>query len=168
MRDFFYPQTVAEVKSKINGLIRVSKYRGQYSLWVGGFEQSGPVYVAKVWKKALEKVSGTPKTALILGLGGGTLVGLLTQNWPNTKITGVEIDPVMIALGKKYFGLGEYKNLKIIRADARKYRPTRPFDLVLADAYLGNKKVSRENLKKLGKVVLSNSLRGTKNAVELV
>lgn len=166
MLSYLYPQTVEEVNSKINGLIRVSKSKGKYSLWVNGFEQSGPVYVAKIWKAALARVTSKPKSVLILGLGGGTLVSLLSEKWPQASITGVEIDPIMISLGKKYFGLGKYKNLKIVLADARTYRPARQFDLVLVDCYLGGKKIFP---KTKGKQILFNNLNreSLKNEVTL-
>lgn len=152
--------------SKFNGQIKLTKnWRGQYSVWVGGFEQSGPVYVEKIWRDGLKRVPFVPKKVLILGLGCGTLVKLISKKWPRAKITGVEIDPVMINLGKKYFRLGEFPNLKIILSDAREFKPTRPFDLVLSDTYIGNKKISQNNLKKLGRKILVNSLAGTKNFV---
>ncbi len=167
MLDWLYPQTIEVVTSKINGQIKVTKFRGRYSVWVGGFEQSGPVYVEKVWREALERIKFTPKKVLILGLACGTLVKLLTTKWPKAKITGVEIDPLMIQLGKKYFGLGHYKNLTIKIADAKKANLPR-FDLVLADTYLGNKRVVLDLHRFLlpGGAILANHLVGVQSRIE--
>src|SRR5574340_691248 len=108
MLDWFFPHRVELVTSKINGQIKVTKFRGRFSVWVGGFEQSGPVYMEKVWKEGLKKVNFSPKKILILGLACGSLVPLLNAKWPKASLTGVEIDPVMVRLGRKYFFLGNY------------------------------------------------------------
>lgn len=139
MLGWFYPQTIETVSSPYNGQIKVTKFRGKYSVWVSGFEQSGPVYVEKIWRRALRH-SGLSRivNVLILGLGCGSLVKLISKKWPKAKITGVEIDPVMISLGKKYFNLEKFKNLKIIQDDAKKQKLS-GYDLIICDAYLGGK-----------------------------
>src|SRR3989338_7700264 len=90
----------------------------------GGLTQSGGI-VEIIWKKTLKKVKseeGKVKSALILGLGGGTVAKLIRKNWPEAKITGVDIDPVMIELGKKYLHLDE-SQVKIKIQDATKVIP---------------------------------------------
>lgn len=165
MLDWLYPQTIEKFPSKFNGEIKVTKSRGKYSVWVGGFEQSGPIYVEKFWKKALKEVLlGTQedllKNVLILGLGCGTLVKLISQKWPLARITGVEIDPIMISLGKKYFGLDNYKNLKIVLGNAKKQKLS-GFDLVICDAYFGNKN-QLDKIKAPGTIIFNN-LQGVSN-----
>mgnify|MGYP001607763770 CR=1 FL=1 len=54
MLDYLYPQTIDKLSSKFNGEIKISKSRGKYTVWIGGFEQSGGVYVEGLWKKALK------------------------------------------------------------------------------------------------------------------
>jgi len=54
-------------------------------------------------------------------LAGGTIVNLLIRMYPYMNIVGVDIDPVIVDLGRKYFHLDEYKNLKIEIADAFDY-----------------------------------------------
>lgn len=169
MMDWLYPQTIEKAVSKYNGEIKVTKFRGQYSVWVGGFEQSGSVYVEKLWRDALRH-SGLSRISnvLILGLGCGTVVKLISKFWPAAKITGVEIDPVMIDLGKKYFALLQFPDLKIIQSHAReyiKYSKTK-FDLILIDAYIGNTKSSLPTVKKLlskNGIIVTNNLHGTQN-----
>lgn len=166
MFGWLYPQTIETVASKFNGQIKVTKFRGQYSIWTSGFEQSGPIYVEKVWKKGLEKINFLPKNILILGLGCGTVVKLISQKWPRARISGVEIDPVMIKLGKKYFGLDNFSQLKIILGDAKKQKLS-GYDLIICDAYLG----AKDQLSKLKSkiVVMSNILnpKTLKNEVKV-
>ena len=157
--------------SKFNGEVKVKKYLWETSVWVGGFEQSGPL-VRDIWQKAIK---GLPppgrgealRNVLILGLGCGIAAKLLIKKFPQAKITGVEIDPVMIEIGKKYFNL---LDIKIKITDAKKFIKTtkQKFDLILVDTYLGGKQVLLKNLKNvLAKegVVLVNKLENLKNEV---
>jgi len=35
---------------------------------------------------------------------------IISEKFPNAKITGIEIDPMMVEIGKKYFGLEKIFN----------------------------------------------------------
>ncbi len=166
--DWLYPQTVEIVHSKFNGDIKVVCSRGRYSVWVGGFEQSG-VMVEALWKKGLKEAEkyfvSPPKKVLILGFGCGSAAKLISQKWPKAKITGIEIDPVMIKLGKKYFDLGANSGLQIFEAAASKCikllaQQHKKFDLILVDIYsggqLGEKIVSNSSLGNLKKICTRN------------
>ena len=147
--------------SKFNGTIKLTKnWRGKPSVWVGGFEQSGPNYVEKLWSKALRH-SGLSRinSVLVLGLGCGTIVKIINDLWPEAKIVGVEIDPVMIEIGRKYFGLSDLSNLKIVQSEANEYIKCSKdkFDLIICDAYLGGK-IQLLKLKKSKATILSNEL----------
>ena len=110
---------------------------------MGGLTQSGGI-VNTIWRQTLKKVKiqkKEGKNCLILGLGGGGVVGEINKLWPNVSIVGVDIDPVIVDLGKKYLELSKH-NIKIEIADAYKYvekcvKSKAKFDLVLIDLYLG-------------------------------
>jgi len=129
-----------ERKSPFNGKIQVVRSLGLGTyLQAGGITQSGGI-VEEIWRQALKKVRRSSFIAhrvLILGLGGGTAAKLVRKYWPNCKITGVEIDPVMVELGRKYLGLDKAK-VKIIIADAYKFDKGH-YDLILIDLYRGDK-----------------------------
>lgn len=74
--------------------------------------------------------------ALLIGLAGGTAARELTAVYPAVKITGVELDPTVVEVGKKYFDLDQ-PNLDIVTADGRYYLRTtdQSFDLIGIDAY---------------------------------
>lgn len=154
-------QVLEEVDSPINGKIKVVKglAYGTY-IQVEGLTQSGGI-LKSVWRKPLKKVASSKQQVarvLILGLGGGTVAGLVRGFWPEAKITGVDLDPVMVELGRKYLGLDKYK-VKVVIGDAYKYieqgaknkeqrRELKSYDLILVDLYIGRefpKKFESEN-----------------------
>ena len=78
-----------------------------------------------------------PKTVAILGLAGGTTARQLTAAFGDSvQITGVEIDPDILYVARRYFHLDE-PNLHPVVQDARYYLATsdRKFDVIAVDAY---------------------------------
>lgn len=128
-----------ERESKYNGHLKVVCTWGMGTyIQAGGLTQSGGI-VESIWKSTLKQIKGNNiNNILILGLGGGTLAKLLRKKYPEAKITGVEIDPIMIELGKKYLNLDDYK-VEIEITDANNYvLNTIPYDLVAVDMYSGD------------------------------
>lgn len=142
----FGTKILEERKSKYNGNLRVVKTLGMGTyIQVGGITQSGGI-VETIWRQTLRflnRKSLIVNNCLILGLGGGTVAKLIRKKWPESKITGIEIDPVMAELGKKYLNLdGSEVDIKI--ADAfqfvnNKSSITNHYDLVIVDLYNGDK-----------------------------
>ncbi len=133
-----------EINSPINGKLTVEKdiALGTY-IRADGLTQSGSV--AKIiWVHSLRKVKKTslnPKNCLILGLGGGSIAQIITKFWPNTKIVGIDIDPIIVNLGKKYMGLDRL-NVEIHIDDALNFinqKPINHYDLICVDTYQGDK-----------------------------
>lgn len=134
-----FPRTVYKTHSKISGEIVVQEQLGLCTLHVQNLIQSGGI-VKGIWKKVFRQVRDVSK-CLMLGLGGGTVVQLIKARWPQAKIVGVEIDPEIIKVGKKYFRLGKIADLEIVEVDAFEWVKTQRsiFDLVIVDLYLGDK-----------------------------
>ncbi|WP_425802133.1 spermidine synthase [Desulfitobacterium sp. Sab5] len=81
-----------------------------------------------------------PFQTWILGSAGGTMLGQFNY-WikpilPQLSLTGVEIDPDVIPLGQKYFGLNGSEG-KVVNADGRSFLRSQKgkADLVIVDAY---------------------------------
>ncbi|MDQ6661005.1 MAG: fused MFS/spermidine synthase, partial [Chloroflexota bacterium] len=72
----------------------------------------------------------------IIGLAGGTIAHQFTQVYGPVPIDGVEIDPAIVAVGQKYFGMTE-PNLHVSVQDGRTYIETtkQHYDLVAIDAF---------------------------------
>ncbi|OGD85804.1 hypothetical protein A2Z23_00810 [Candidatus Curtissbacteria bacterium RBG_16_39_7] len=112
---------------------------GRYLL-ASGLTQSGGM-IKPLWKKAISKVNSQKvEKILILGLGAGSCLEAIFKKWPRAKITGVEIDPKMIELGKNFFGLS-HRNLNIKIEDAADFtaKTQLKFDLILIDLFSGEK-----------------------------
>lgn len=155
-----------ERESKYNGHIRVVRTFGMgnyiqasgFTPTQSGLTQSGGI-VESIWRSTLRQITNSKlqiTNILILGLGGGTLAKLLRKKYPDAKITGVEIDPVMIELGKKYLDLDKYK-IDIKVEDTNEFKFDK-YDLVIVDMYSGDnfpkEFESEEFLKKLSKFPL--------------
>jgi spermidine synthase len=147
LRRFFLGAEVLEkIHSSINGeILVVEDLFGKREMRVGEVAQSGGL-VKKLWSQLFQVQSSKFKvqSCLILGLGCGTLAKIISTKFPKSRMIGVEIDPLVVELGKKYFGLGEIPNLKIIITDAIKFvddlRLTihdSRFDLIVVDLYVG-------------------------------
>ncbi len=138
---YFSPQTLFKTHSLINGYIEVSEFQGKRELIVGGLQQSGEL-VAQLWECGIGSIKNyklTIKNILLLGVGGGSSIPVIQKKFPNANIAAVEIDPVIVAVGKKYFGLGKYTNVSIIVDDAYDFvQKTHSYDLILIDTYAGS------------------------------
>ena len=81
-------------------------------------------------------------TAAFLGGGGFAMPEALADAYPNARIDVIEIDPVVIEVGRRFFRLDQYERTGQIRAvadDARRHlrRADQQYDLVVADAFHG-------------------------------
>lgn len=78
---------------------------------------------------------------LILGFGAGSVARILRQERSyKGNITGVEIDPKVIELGKKYFQLDNINNLTLHITDASRFinENKKKFDLIAVDLFTDN------------------------------
>lgn len=173
-RKFFLGGALVEkVNSPINGEVFI--FEDFFGRWmrIGGVSQSGGL-VVEIWKKAVGEILRYKDikilSVLILGLGCGNVARLVSEKWSGTKIVGIEIDPVVVEVGKKYFDLDRIENLEIVVGDAIQElkipsfvplggtsagRQNSKFNLILVDLYLGKQfpkeaegKEFLENIKK--------------------
>lgn len=72
----------------------------------------------------------------IIGLAAGTMVRLFTDAYGPIPIEGAELDPEIIAVGRRWFDMNQ-PNLRAVAADGRRFlRDSRAsWDLVAVDAY---------------------------------
>ena len=80
------------------------------------------------------------KRVLILGLGGGAISTYLGRFLPDATIDTVELDPGVIDVAKKYFGIRETSRSRIFDSDGRVFlkRHSEPYDIIMVDAFTGS------------------------------
>jgi spermidine synthase len=79
------------------------------------------------------------ETILEIGCGGGRTAWYLHRFLPNTRITSVELDPAVVELSRKHFGIRNERNFDVVSRDGRLYlsRAKERYDVILIDAYRG-------------------------------
>jgi len=137
-----FPKTICKTTSPFSGEIKVVQKGRERQLVVGGFVQSVnwdcPGVGKRVWGRIAAAV-GCQKTLLVLGLGAGTELHLVSKECPAAQFTAIEIDPVIIRVSKDYFDLGSIPNLEIIEGDAFEYvkKTGKKFNTAVCDIYTG-------------------------------
>jgi predicted membrane-bound spermidine synthase len=106
-----------------------------HSLW-----RPGSVLTGGEWDTylAVPPLLGRPlERVAILGNAAGTTARALGVYYPEADVDGVELDPGVTRVGRRYFGLGDNPRLTVHTADARPFlrsADTR-YDLIVVDAY---------------------------------
>lgn len=81
-----------------------------------------------------------PRTVYMAGVGGGRVALALHHFFPEAELYCAEIEPEIVELAHRYFGLPRGGRLHIAIEDGREYlaRRTRRYDLILLDVFLDN------------------------------
>jgi spermidine synthase len=90
------------------------------------------------WRLA-EVLCTDVKRAAFLGAGAFGMPEQLSKRFPEADVSVVEIDPEVVAVGRKYFRLDEYPRVHAFAADGRRYLRTseNQYDFIFGDAYNG-------------------------------
>ena len=128
-------------------LVTIGEDAGRTALLVDGVVQSispeDGLATGGYWAAMLPRVR--PRRALILGLGGGTLVRLIQARWGGgVSIVGVDDDPAIIETARSVGWLPD-AGLELVLADAFAYVQacTARFDYVAVDLFRGEHVVGR-------------------------
>lgn len=86
-----------------------------------------------------------PKRLLMIGFGGGQISNYLFERVPGLEIDGVDIDPEVIRLARKYFDVPQSPRYRTHAADGRLFVEQAPaqtsgqpgWDMILLDAFRG-------------------------------
>ncbi|MCG8599178.1 MAG: fused MFS/spermidine synthase [Verrucomicrobiales bacterium] len=78
------------------------------------------------------------KRMLVIGLGGGGMIRFIDENFPDTTVEAVEIDPAVVRLAAEYFETKPKPGVVIHTEDAFEFlaRSHEPFDAIYLDAFL--------------------------------
>lgn len=77
------------------------------------------------------------KRVLVIGLGGGAVTKRYWHDYPDMKVDSVEIDPGVVDVARRYFGLPQDPRLRVFVQDGRRYITTtrETYDIIVLDAY---------------------------------
>jgi spermidine synthase len=116
-------------------LLHLNEGVAVHSVWRPDSVLTGGIWDAFL---ALPPLLGRPlEHVAILGNAGGTTARALGVYYPNADVDGVELDPAVSRVGRRYFGMGDNRRLTVHDADARPFlrsTDTR-YDLIVVDAY---------------------------------
>lgn len=129
--------------------IETSETAGVRFLHFGSEWVQGAMRIARPWALELEYTREMmlglilrnppwPRSVLMIGLGAGSLTKFIYRQLPGSKITVVEIDPMVQAAARQFFKLpSENERLNIEIGDGFDYmhEGKRRFDLILVDGY---------------------------------
>jgi len=130
--------------------IEVTREGDVVTLWSGGVRQTAvstgsPLPLIESSRNMLLALAFSPRPgrALVLGLGGGSVVRMLLAALPDLVIDAVELDPAMAAVARRHFGLRPSSRLRLTLGDATDFARERvgegEYGLVLVDPYLGDR-----------------------------
>lgn len=79
------------------------------------------------------------RNVLVLGMGGGTTVRAYRRLYPGSRVTAVEIDPVIVRAAHEQMGLERGPDLVVHVEDARPFlrRTSESFDVIEVDLFAG-------------------------------
>ena len=116
-------------------LLHLNEGVAVHSVWRPDSVLTGGVWDAFL---ALPPLLGRPlERVAILGNAGGTTARALGVYYPDARVDGVELDPAVSRVGRRYFGMDDNPRLTVHDADARPFlRSTdERYDLIVVDAY---------------------------------
>lgn len=144
------PSVIDRLKSDYNDIL-VRRYGGQVFMnFVVGrcefvetvYEPARPHWLPVVYTRYVTAALAyprQPRRLLEIGLGGGRIVSYLHRHVRDLSITAIDIDPGVVAMARKHFGLKEDERLKVVVDDGRRFaaETADKYDLIVVDAYRG-------------------------------
>jgi spermidine synthase len=138
---FLYPITIHRRASALSRTLEVTWNDGELIL---DSQNTNYSYgsLQRILRKGLAHI-GTETVRkmehiLVLGVAGGSVIRTLRSEMKYAgTITGVEIDPEVIAVANAYFGLHELENVDIVIDDAFEFvlRTRDQYDLIIIDIF---------------------------------
>ena len=142
---YFFPITIYKTKSEFNESLEITWVHGELVLDSKNANYSYGS-LQRILRKGLLHI-GIDKIllmqeVLVLGVAGGSVIQTLKKEMGfKNRITGVEIDPVVLELAKTYFELQTLTNIHLLTYDAFEFvlRTKKKYDLIIIDIFFDTK-----------------------------
>lgn len=142
---YLLPITIYKTSSEFNACLEITWVNGELVLDSKNANYSYGS-LQRILRKGLQHIGFENVKAmqeiLILGVAGGSVIQTLKKEIKfDNKITGVEIDPVVLDLANHYFGLNTLNNVDLITYDAFEFvlRTKKKYDLIIIDIFFDTK-----------------------------
>lgn len=138
---YLVPVPVFKTQSKINKSIEVNWNNGELVL---DSENTNYSYgsLQRILRFGMKNIGfqriSKMNRILVLGVAGGSVIKTLVNEIHfKGKITGVEIDPKIIAVSNTYFNLDQIENVEIVIEDAFEFilKTKNKYDLIIIDIF---------------------------------
>ena len=137
-QSFYHELRVEEITTPLGERVRQLKLdttlEGAQYVTTGGIFMTCNLY----WRLAEVTI---PRLERCLFLGGGSFAMPqdCSRRLPKARVDVVEIDPAVVAVGRKFFRLDEFPRVRPIVGDARRFLrgSTDTYDLIFCDAFQG-------------------------------
>lgn len=139
--------------SRERGRVHVREGRHGRELRVDGtlasYYRPGAATTGSVWDAIAAPIlalePGRRRSALVLGLGGGSAARMIRTLASRAHIVGVELDAEVVAAAREHFDL-DALGLEIVQGDALSVlrRERRRFDVVIEDVFVGTNRHVRK------------------------
>lgn len=138
---YLFPINIYTKTSSISKTIEVTLHNGELVLDAnsvnysyGSLQRALRVGLKQIGFERIQDMNDI----LVLGVAGGSVIKTLVDEIGyKGQIKGVELDPEIIAVAHRYFGLDNISTLEIVIADAKEFvqKETQTYDLIIIDVF---------------------------------
>ncbi len=126
--------------TEVNGerWLRLNEGEGLHSVWRPDEDLSYGIWDYFLLAPCFTpQPNAAPRSLLVIGLAGGTIPTLYDHAFGHIRMVGVELDPLVVRVAYRYFGLNDLPSLRAVVGDGRLYlvQHTDRFDVIAVDAY---------------------------------
>jgi len=141
--DSWRVQDVVTLRRELRTITDVGAFRTIRRNLIGASQQGEPIMIAEMTASGflmarVPPLLGRPlESVAILGNAAGTTARALGVFYPAARVDGVELDPAVSDVGRRFFGMDDNPRLTVHDVDARPYlrHTDERYDLIVADAY---------------------------------
>jgi len=139
---YLFPISFKKYDSPVNGTLELNLVNGKLVLDTK-FSNYSYGSLQRILHTGLQaiKFNNNIRRVLILGLGGGSVIQTIRENFKSDAlIVAVDKDPKIIDIAINEFNINRFKNVTIIQDDALSYieNSSDTFDLIIVDIFIGD------------------------------